>query len=250
MIIAITVAVIIIILLLLIILNNNNNNNNNNGNFSKNQVIWLKKCFLRLCLKVFKLSVFFNVPGIWLQNEGPIKYKAFWSVFVFQKGRLSFKKLFLKLILPLGVSSKTSFKYYRQLPLINLNTIEITHCSNLLLTGNQFKSLNSLWGIVDILSNWRQKRIHLFYITWIPLYIILRFPAFFNLSFEPKIMHFIFLSPRWILNLLPTNHSHKLVKSLFNWCSIAWTSLCWNVRLESFAYKNKLELTASGISLA
>ena len=75
MIIAIIVVIIIITLLLLIILINNNINNN--GNVSKNQVIWLKKCFLRLCLKVFKLSVFFNVSGIWFQNEGPIKDKAF-----------------------------------------------------------------------------------------------------------------------------------------------------------------------------
>ena len=93
--------------LLLIILINNINND---GNVIKNQVIWLKKCFLRLCLKVFKLSVFFNVPEIWFQNEGPIKDKAFWPMFVFQKGCLSFKKLFLKLILPLGTNSKTSFK--------------------------------------------------------------------------------------------------------------------------------------------
>ena len=56
MIIAITVVIIIIILLLLIILTNNNINNN--GNVSKNQVIWLKKCFLRLSLKVFKLMGF------------------------------------------------------------------------------------------------------------------------------------------------------------------------------------------------
>ena len=107
MIIAVTVVIIIILLLLIIL---TNNNNNNNGNVSKNQVIWLKKCFLRLCLKVFKLSVFFNVSGIWFQNEGPIKDKAFWPVFVFRKGRLSFKKLFLKLILPSGANSKTSFK--------------------------------------------------------------------------------------------------------------------------------------------
>ena len=93
--------------LLLIILINNINND---GNVIKNQVIWLKKCFLRLCLKVFKLSVFFNVSEIWFQNEGPIKDKAFWPMFVFQKGCLSFKKLFLKLILPLGTNSKTSFK--------------------------------------------------------------------------------------------------------------------------------------------
>ena len=106
MIIAITVVIIITLLLLLILININNND----GNVSKNQVIWLKKCFLRLCLKVFKLSVFFNVSGIWFQNVGPMKDKAFWPVFVFWKGYLSFKKLFLKLILPLGTNSKTSFK--------------------------------------------------------------------------------------------------------------------------------------------
>ena len=97
MIIAIIVVMIIITLLLLIILINNNINNN--GNVSKNQVIWLKKCFLRFCLKVFKLSVYFNVSGISFQNKGPIKGKAFWPVFVFRKGHLSFTKLFLKLIL-------------------------------------------------------------------------------------------------------------------------------------------------------
>ena len=53
MIIAITVVIIIIILLILIMIIINDNINNN-GNISKNQVIWLKKCFLRLCLKVFK----------------------------------------------------------------------------------------------------------------------------------------------------------------------------------------------------
>ena len=73
-------------------------------------------------------------------------------MFVFRKDRLSFKKLFLKLILASGANSKTLFKYYGQLPLINLNTIEITHCSNLLMTGNQFKSLYSLWDIVEFLS--------------------------------------------------------------------------------------------------
>ena len=158
MIIATTVLLLIIIIV--------NNNINNNGNFSKNQFIWLSKCFLRLCLKVFKLSVFFNVSGIWFQNKGPIKDKVFWPVFVFPKGHLSFKKLLLKLTLPSGAILKTSFKKYRELPLTNLNTIEITHCSNLVMTGNQFKSLNSLWDIVDILSNGRQKWIHLFCIAW------------------------------------------------------------------------------------
>ena len=67
MIIAITVVIVITLLLLIILINNFINNN---GNVSKNQVIWLRKCFLRLCLKVFKLSAFFNVSGIWFQNEG------------------------------------------------------------------------------------------------------------------------------------------------------------------------------------
>ena len=44
-----------------------------------------------------------------LQNEGPIKDKAFWPLFVFRKSCLSFKKLFLKLTLPSGANSKTSF---------------------------------------------------------------------------------------------------------------------------------------------
>ena len=90
-IIAITVVIITIILLLLIILTDDNINNN--GNVSKNQVIWLKKYSLRICLKVFKLSVFFNVFGIWFQNGEPIKVKAFWPVFVFRKDCLKFKKL-------------------------------------------------------------------------------------------------------------------------------------------------------------
>ena len=54
----------------------------------------------------------------------------------------------------------------------------------------------------------------------VSLYFMLRFPAFFNWSFEPKGMHFVLSSPRWLLYLLSTNHSYKLAKSLFNWCSI------------------------------
>ena len=67
----------------------------------------------------------------------------------------------------------------------------------------------------DIVSSSKQPK----YVTLeycfisIPLYIILSFPAFFNLSFEPKSIHFVFSSPRWILNLLSTKHSHKLARS-------------------------------------
>ena len=112
MIIAITVVIIIILLLLIIIIIIiiTNNNIDNNGNVSLQSSHWLKKCSLRLCLKVFKLSVFYNVSVMWFQNEEPIRDKAFWRVFVFRKGRLSFKKLFLKLTLPSGANSKTSFK--------------------------------------------------------------------------------------------------------------------------------------------
>ena len=42
----------------------------------------------------------------------------------------------------------------------------------------------------------------------------------FSIVFEPKNMYFVLPSPRWILNLLSTNHSHKLVK---NWSSVVWT---------------------------
>ena len=101
MILLLLLLLLIIIIIIIII----NHNINNNGNVKKNQVIWLKKCFLRLSLKVFKLSVFLNVSGIWFQNKGPIK--DFWPMLVFQKGHLSFKKLFLKQTLTSDTNSKT-----------------------------------------------------------------------------------------------------------------------------------------------
>ena len=66
MIIATTVVIIITILLFLIItiIIIIINNINSDGSINKNQVILLKKYFLKLCLKVFKLSVYFNVSGI------------------------------------------------------------------------------------------------------------------------------------------------------------------------------------------
>ena len=79
MIIIIIIIIIIILLLLIIIINKNNNNDN----AIKNQVIWLKKCFLRICLNVFKLLVFFDVSGIWFQNQRPIKDKVFdWCLYL------------------------------------------------------------------------------------------------------------------------------------------------------------------------
>ena len=67
MIIATTVVIIITILLFLIItiiIIIIINNINSDGSINKNQVILLNKYFLKLCLKVFKLSVYFNVSGI------------------------------------------------------------------------------------------------------------------------------------------------------------------------------------------
>ena len=66
MIIATTVVVIIITILLFLIITIIIiiNNINSDGSINKNQVILLKKYFLKLCLKVFKLSVYFNVSGI------------------------------------------------------------------------------------------------------------------------------------------------------------------------------------------
>ena len=61
----------------------------------------------------------------------------------------------------------------------------------------------------------------------IPLCIILSFPVLFNfICVKPKSMHFVLSSPRWILNLFSLNHSHKLAKPLFNWCSVVW---CMNI---------------------
>ena len=58
----ITIIIIIIIVIVIIIIITNNNIDVNDD-VSKNQVIWLKKWFLRLCLKVFKLLVFFMSLG-------------------------------------------------------------------------------------------------------------------------------------------------------------------------------------------
>ena len=60
----------------------------------------IEEMFLRFCLKVFKLSAFINDSGTWLQDEGPMKGKAFWHGLVIRQCRLRFKKLFHKLTLP------------------------------------------------------------------------------------------------------------------------------------------------------
>ena len=52
----------------------------------------------------------YRLSSMSLRFDSKMKHKAFWPVFVFRRGRLSFKKLFLKLILPSCANSKTSFK--------------------------------------------------------------------------------------------------------------------------------------------
>ena len=59
LIIIVIIIMILLLVIIIIIIINNNNINNNNDNVNKNQVIRLKKCFLRLCLKVlsYRLSL-------------------------------------------------------------------------------------------------------------------------------------------------------------------------------------------------
>ena len=54
-----------------LIYSNNNTNNNNNKSIDDNQIIWLIKCFLSLCLRVFKLSAFFSEVYSEPQNSKP-----------------------------------------------------------------------------------------------------------------------------------------------------------------------------------
>ena len=56
-------------------------------------------------------------------------------------------------------------------------------------------------------------------------------------------------SPKWILSLLSTIQSHMFAKSSFNYFSISWIFLLWKTRHVSSTYKNRLHLTALGISL-
>ena len=70
-----------------------------------------------------------------------------------------------------------------------------------------------LFNVIDspdiVLSSKQPKYVTLEYcLISIPFYIILSFPAFFNLTCKPKSMHLVLSSPRSILNLLPTNYSH------------------------------------------
>ena len=51
------------------------------------------------------------------------------------------------------------------------------------------------------------------------------------------------------LALFSPNQSQIFSKSLFNTFSISSTSLCWKIRHESSAYKNKFWFTAWGMSL-
>ena len=71
---------------------------------------------------------------------------------------------------------------------------------------------------------------------------------FFILFLPVKRLHFVLSSPKWILSLLPTNQSHRELKSLFNWSCMTSTFLCEKNRTESSAYSNKSHYMACGIS--
>ena len=53
--------------------------------------------------------------------------------------------------------------------------------------------------------------------------MIFSLPTFLNLRFEPNRMDLVLSSPKWMLSLLSSNHSHRLLKSLFKCFSILVT---------------------------
>ena len=81
------------------------------------------------------------------------------------------------------------------------------------------------------------------------LNFILSFFIFLILHWLANRIDSVFSSPKWILNLLSTNQSQIFSESLFNAFSISSTSLCWKIRNELSAYINKLEFTASDVSV-
>ena len=82
------------------------------------------------------------------------------------------------------------------------------------------------------------------------LYIISSFWSLFILHLEGQKMELILSSSKWILRLLSTNQSHMFPKSLFNCFLISLIFLLWKTSHVPSAYKNRLHLTAIGISLS
>ena len=104
---------------------------------------------------------------------------------------------------------------------------------------------------VDVVSS----RMHPKYFTsecciiCISPYFIFSFLSFFILNLVGKSINLVLLLLKWILSLLLTNQSEMLSKSLLSCFSISLISLWWQTRHVSSAYRKRLHLRASDISL-
>ena len=81
------------------------------------------------------------------------------------------------------------------------------------------------------------------------IFIFYSFPAFLILCLLAKRTNLVLSSPKCMLNLLSTNWSQTLWKSLFSCYSVSLTSLCWYIRYESAICKNRFNFTAWDMSL-
>ena len=95
--------------------------------------------------------------------------KVFFPVSVLQIGCLS--KTFFVSILQRRANPKIWFKLKGQFLLTSLKVIAYMHCWALSSVGNQFTGLKSARGICCVLFNLRQKRIYLFCIVCIFLFL-------------------------------------------------------------------------------
>ena len=105
--------------------------------------------------------------GTLFHNAGSMKDKAFWPESVLGKGCWSLWYLFLNDELDSGAFMKTSFKKWGHWLSKYLKAIEFTYWLYLSLMDSQLIASNSYWDICDILSNCRQKWMHLFCEVWI-----------------------------------------------------------------------------------
>ena len=91
--------------------------------------------------------------------------KSFCPVLVFQKGWFSLRKPFLVFILIFSAGLKTSFIQAGHLFLTNLNTVDVTHCWNLLFIGSQFSLWKCSFDICSLLFSFKQNLMHLFCVS-------------------------------------------------------------------------------------
>ena len=79
---------------------------------------------------------------------------------------------------------------------------------------------------------------------FILLYFTFSFLVLSILCLLAKRIYTVLSYRKCMLNLLSTNQSQIFSKSLFSCFSISSTSLCWYMRHESSAYKNRFDFTA------